>query len=265
MAKNQAQWSTAVGEVGFGKINVRGYRLQDIIEHLTFAEAVFLVVRGQLPTPAQARTMDAALKAILEHGFYAPTTVATRVVASATPESIIPALAGGLLTVGSVTVSPQHTGEIIEQGMALRNEQGIGLREAAREMAERVRRSGKRMPGLGHPLHPEGDPRAIALKKVAQANGVWGEKAELFEWVREEYTALIGRPLPINVDGMLGAVLSELGFTPKEMPGIAALSFLPGMIAHAVEETSGGITLRIVEGEYTGPEERDLPEEFIRM
>lgn len=72
---------------------------------------------------------------------------------------------------------------------------------------------------------------------------------------------MTNRQFPINVDGAMGMVLSELGFAPKEMPGIASMSFLPGMIAHAVEETSGKIKLRVIDGKYTGEPERGLPHE----
>lgn len=257
-------WVTEIGEVGHGVINVRGYRLTDIIENLTFAEAVFLTVRGRLPNKKEAKVFNAVLCAILEHGFYAPTIMATRIVASANPESIIPGLASGILTVGSVTVSPQHTGELIMEALRIKELEGLQGQELAQVVARRLKESGRRMPGVGHPLHPEGDPRAISLKKVAQANGIWGEKAEIFEMIRDEFVKLINRQLPINVDGAMGMVLSELGFSPKEMPGIASISFMPGMIAHAVEEIRGKIKLRVEEGEYTGPKEMDLPAEFLR-
>lgn len=259
-----APWGTTVGDVGFHKINVRGYRLSDIIENLTFGEAVYLTIRGALPTKAQARVMDALLCGILEHGFFTPTTVAARVIASAAPQSIMPGVAGSLLTVGSVTVSPQDTGELILYAYEKMQKSNLSKEETARQVAEEMRAKKQRMPGVGHPLHPTGDPRAISLKKVAVANGVWGEKADLFEAIRDEFVKARGKQLPINIDGMMGCVMTELGFTPKEMPGIAAMSFMPGIIAHAVEEISQGITLRVVNGEYTGPAERELPPEYKR-
>jgi citryl-CoA lyase len=264
MTSTKNEWSTEIGEVGYGVINVRGYRLSDLIENLTFTEAVFLTIRGRLPDKRETRVFNAVLCAILEHGFYAPTTVATRVVSSASPESIIPSLAGGLLTVGSVTVSPQHTGELILEALKVGKQEGLEGQELASVIGRKWAAAKKRLPGVGHPLHPEGDPRAISLKKVAQENGIWGEKAELFEQIRDEFVKLTNKQLPINVDGAMGMVLSELGFSPKEMPGIASMSFLPGMIAHSVEETSGRIKLRIIEGEYTGEAERDLPTEYQR-
>jgi citrate synthase len=120
----------------------------------------------------------------------------------------------------------------------------------------------RRMPGVGHPLHPDGDPRAIALREVAQANGIWGRYAASFELMAEMYHAKTGRKLPINIDGMLACVMTELGFAPLEMPGIAAISFMPGLIAHAVEEINEGLKLRVVDGTYIGPDTRYLPDDL---
>lgn len=251
-------WTTAVSDVAHGVISVRGYALEDIIRHLTFGDATFLTIRGELPTPGQSRVMDAALSAILEHGFYAPTTLAARTVASASRESVIPGVAAGLLTIGSITVSPQHTAEII----AIVGDQvaaGDSVAEAVDRYVSDLLEQRRRMPGLGHPLHPEGDPRAIALQEVAKANGAWGERAEFYMATKDEYLRRTGRSLPVNIDGMLGCVLSELGFRPLEMPGIAAISFMPGIIAHCVEEILAPPTLRVADGTFTGNEPRHLP------
>jgi citryl-CoA lyase len=250
-------WSTAVGEVSHGIVNVRGYPLADIIRRLSFADATFLTIRGELPSPAQSRVMDAALDSILEHGFYAPTTLAARMVASASPESIIPGLAAGMLTIGSITVSPQHTAEVIAE-IETAVAGGSTVEDAVDEYVSRMRQKGMRMPGIGHPLHPEGDPRAIALQAVAEQEGIWGLRASYYMAAKNEYMRRIGRDFPVNIDGMLGCVLSELGFHPLEMPGVAAISFMPGIIAHCVEELLAPPTLRVAEGAYTGVPERSI-------
>ena len=255
------EWNTEVCDVGFHKINVRGYPLEDIIRNLSFAEVVYLTIRGELPTKDQARVMNAVLCGIVDHGFLAPTSVAARVVTSATPESIMPGVASGLLTVGSVTVSPQDTAELILHAYNMMKEDNLSMKDAALKAVEELRAQKRRVPGLGHPLHPTGDPRAIALKEIAQKYGAWGERAELYETIHRVFVETSGKNFPINIDGMMGCVLTELGFQPKEMAGVAAISFMPGIIAHAVEETQK-IKLRVVMGGYTGKEKRELPPEY---
>jgi citrate synthase len=256
---DRTSWSTAVGDVGEGLITVRGYPLEDLIRHRPFSEIVYLTIRGELPSRAQGRVMDAVLASIVEHGFYAPTTVAGRMIASASPESIISGVAGALLTIGSVTVSPQHSAELMAESLELQERDGLTEAQAADAVADRLIAERQRMPGVGHPLHPEGDPRATALREVAQANGVWGPSASAFELIVESYREKTGRQLPINVDGMLACVMSELGFSPLEMPGVAAISFMPGVIAHAVEEIESGLKLRVVDGAYVGQAPRPVP------
>jgi len=253
------EWTTEVSEVGFHKINIRGYPLVDLIKNLSFSEVVYLTIRGELPNKNEARVMDAILCGIIDHGFIAPTSVAARVVTSASPESIIPGVVSGLLTVGSMTVSPQDTGELIIYAHNIMKAEGISIEETSRKIIDELATKKKRVPGLGHPLHPTGDPRAIALKEVAQENGVWGEKAQLYEEIHRMFLKKIDKNLPINIDGMMGCVMTELGFQPSEMAGIAAISFMPGIIAHAVEEKQVK-KLRVILGEYTGVKERKLPE-----
>ena len=257
--KKMTEWSTAVCDTGDHKINIRGYPLGDLIRNLSFSETLFLTVRGELPTKGQARALDAVLCGIVDHAFFTPTTVAARVITSASAESIIPGIAGGLLTVGSRTVSPQDTAEIILYSYNMMKDEGLSMEETARKAIE-VWKSEKRMvPGLGHPLHPTGDPRAIALKEVAQKNGVWGERADLYEEIHKTFVKMTKKNIPINIDGMMGTVLTELGFKPKEMAGIAAISFMPGLIAHTVEESELG-GMKIALGDYTGVPERKLPD-----
>lgn len=255
-------WETKVSETRFNAIRIRGYALDELIRHLSFAEVVYLTIRGELPSKAHARVMDAVLCGIVDHGFFAPTALAARVIASATPESIMPGVAGALLTVGSVTVSPQHTAELILSALRLKEAERLTQEETARKVVDDLLRHKKRVPGLGHPLHPTGDPRAMALKEVAQRNGVWGQRAELYHAIHREFIGRTGKALPINIDGMMGCVLTEMGFDPKPMAGIAALSYMPGIIAQVVEETGETVRLRVAQGEYVGVGPRDLPVEF---
>lgn len=250
-------WVTAIGEVGHGVIRVRGYPIEEVISRLSFGEATYLTIRGELPTAAQARLMDAALCSILEHGLYAPTTYAARIVSSAAPHSIMPGVAAGALTVGSVTVSPQDTAEII---LSVRRavEAGATAEGASAGVARGLIESGSRLPGVGHPLHPEGDPRAGALLQVAERNGLRTELTGYYMLVRECYLAQTGRNLPVNIDGMLGCVLTELGFLPLEMPGIALMSFLPGVIAHCTEEIVSKSLLRVENADYVGRAARSM-------
>jgi citrate synthase len=254
-------WSTAVSKVEPGKILLRGYPIQEIIPKLSFAEYVYLTIRGELPSPQHARVLEAALCALPSHQWVAAHLLSASVVASAAPESPIPGIAAGILTAGSVTVSPQDTARLIERGLELRRAEGLAVRDAAERVVDEYRTSGRLIPGLGHPIEKEYDLRSRALAEVAKEYDVWGDACELMDAVHDVVAARTGKRLPINIDGMLGAVLTELGFTTLEMPGIAAIAVMPAIVACVVEEITDGVPLRIVPNttsKYVGPPERHL-------
>jgi citryl-CoA lyase len=254
-------WTTSVSYVGPHKLLIRGYPIEELIAKLTYSEVLYLTVRGELATPQQARVLDAALCSIPSHQWVAAHLLAAAVTASASPESPIPGIASGILTMGSVTVSPQATAEIVDRGRAI-IATGVPLEEAAKQVVEEYRSEGRMIPGLGHPNHKEHDPRATALAEVTKEQGMWGEACEIYTAIHQAFVAATGKSLPINIDGMLACVLDELGFTPLEMAGIAATAAMPGIVAQVIEEIESGVPLRIVPDElgsrYTGPDERHL-------
>jgi citrate synthase len=255
-------WTTSVSYVGPHRLLVRGYPIEEIVEQLTFSEVMYLTIRGEVPTKAQARVLDAALSAIPSHQWVAAHLLAAAVTASASPESPIPGIASGILTMGSVTVSPQSTAELLARGRALMRDERLDLQAAAERVVQEYRSEKRLIPGLGHPNHKDHDPRATALAAVTKENGLWGEACELYSAVHDAFNAATGKSLPINIDGMLACVLDELGFTPLEMAGVAATAAMPGIVAHVIEEIERGVPLRIVPDElgsrYIGPDERHL-------
>jgi citryl-CoA lyase len=254
-------WTTAVSFVGPHKLLVRGYPIDEIVSELTFTEVVYLTIIGELPEPAATRVLDAVLCSIPAHQWVASHLLAAAVTASASPGSPIPGIASGILCIGSKTVSPQDSGTLIAEGLAYMSE-GIQQTEAARRVVERRMTQGELIPGLGHPNHKDADPRAEALAKVVRSQGLWGQACDFYVAVRDA-VAESGKRLPVNIDGMIACALAEIGFTPMQMPGIAAIAVLPGIVACVDEEIISGVPLRIVPDElgskYIGPAERHIP------
>jgi citrate synthase len=260
-------WQTGVSYVGPHKLLIRGYPIEEIVDRLSFAETLYLTVRGELPAAPQARVLDAALCSIPAHQWVAAHLLAAAVTASASPESPIPGIASGILTMGSVTVSPQSTADLLESVRTLAASEGIDDATAADRVTAEYIEGDRLIPGLGHPNHKEHDPRATALASVAKAEGTWGQSCELYVLVHDAFVHRTGKNLPINIDGMLACVLADLGFTPLEMAGIAAVAAMPGIIAHVIEEITNGVPLRIVPDElgssYVGPPERHIPDSSV--
>lgn len=236
-------WRTAVGSATEGQVLIRGYEVREVIEQLSFVEATYLVIRGQRPTAQQTRVFDLLLRSTLEHGFVVASSCAARIVASAVPEAPAAAIAAGVLAHGSVTGSPHLVAEMIIDVVS-------GSPDEEEERIERLvqiaRTENRIIPGLGHPLHKSGEPRAEAIRKGLEDLSAVGPHSEAMHRIRERFVAETGIELPINVDGELGPALVDLGFTPTEITGIGILSFLPGIIAHTVEEIVDGVPLRFM-------------------
>jgi citrate synthase len=245
-----------------GKVLIRGYSHEKLFGDYSYAEGVFLTLRGELPTKQEGRMMDAMLMSLLDHGFVAASVLAARYAASGNPQ-LVPGTAAGLLTAGSNTISPQHSAEFLDNALKLMRAENLSLEETARRVVAKVRAEKRRIPGLGHPTHKGDDFRAVQLKKIASENGFLGDKIRMFQAIHAEFLRATGRQgICINVDGMLGAIMSEMGFRPLQMAAVALLAVLPGIMAHVIEEIEEGKPLRIVrdeESDYLGPAERPVP------
>ena len=256
------EWQTKISRVLEGKVLIRGYSHEKLIGDYSYAEGVFLTLRGELPTRQEGRMMDAMLMSLLDHGFVAASVLAARYAASGNPQ-LVPGTAAGLLTAGSNTISPQHSAEFLDNAVKMMRVESLSLEETARRVVARVRAEKRRIPGLGHPTHKGDDFRAVQLRKIAAENGFLGDKIRMFEAIHAEFLRATGRQgICINVDGMLGAIMSEMGFRPMQMAAVALLAVLPGVMAHVIEEIEEGKPLRIVRDEdndYLGPVERPVP------
>ena len=99
-------WRTSISETYQGVLRIRGYPVQEIVKNLSYAESLYLTIRGELPTKAQARALDAVLTSMLDHQFVSSHAPAARFVASAHSESPVPGIAAGILCAGTHTISP---------------------------------------------------------------------------------------------------------------------------------------------------------------
>ena len=256
-------WSTRISQATEGRILVRGYPLEEIIDSLNYVEAMWLLIRGEPPTKLQAQVWDVVLRAAMDQQFINSAVCAARYVASAHPESPIPAIAAGILAHGSVTGSPRPAAEMIYEAYDIMQKEGLSKEEAAARIVTKYLEEKRFLPGFGHPMHKTTEPRAQVLRRKVKQLGAWGEKAQLFEAIHAEACKRLGRELPINLAGMAAAVQCELGFDPIEIEALAPIGYIFAIMAHVVEEIKEGVPLRIIPeplgAKYIGPAERHLP------
>ena len=131
------------------------------------------------------------------------------------------------------------------------------LDDIAAEEVARIKSSGDRISGFGHRIHTK-DPRTAKLFELAAAAGLSDSPTTHIAAARaiERAFAAIGKPLPINVDGALGAILSDLGMDPRVCNGIFMIARTPGLVAHVTEEQTREKPMRRIDPvnhAYDGP------------
>ncbi|MDD5425079.1 MAG: citryl-CoA lyase [candidate division Zixibacteria bacterium] len=251
-------WKTSITEIGPGKIKVRGYDIADIMEKLSYAETVYLILKGELPTKAEAALMNAILVSSIDHGASPPSVLGTRTVMSG-GNSLNAALAGGVLVIGDAHGGAIEQSAKIMQQWAARGE-GRSMKEVAADLVDWLGQTKIRMPGFGHRLHKV-DPRTGKLFEIAARYGFSGRHIELCRAIETALAEKTGKSLPINVDGAIAAVISDMGFDWRLGKGFFIISRMPGLLAHAYEEMTREKPMRKLGPlpyEYDGPPERGM-------
>lgn len=254
-------WATGITEIGPNRVAVRGYDIAQLMGRVSVGQSVYLILRGELPTEAVGRLMDAILVSSVDHGATPPSVLAARTVAS-TGATLSASVSAGILSInahhgGAIEDCARHLLEITERA-------GLGADAARYEAAagrylDELRASGRKMAGFGHRIHTE-DPRTARLFELAGEAGVRGGCVQAALAVERVFRER-GKPLPINVDGAIGAILAELGFAPAVMNGIFMIARVPGLVAHVVEEQSRMKPMRRIDPVghvYDGPGARTL-------
>ncbi len=259
-----ARWQSSLTDIAPNKILIRGYPLDEMMGRLGFAEAVYLLLMGELPTPAIGRMMNAVLVSTIDHGVTPPSTLAARNVATS-GAPLKDCVAAGILAFG-----PHHGGDIescmrfLDSGL-VKVRAGNTVQKAAVAIVTECVDRGEVPPGFGHRFHQR-DPRAARLFQMAMELELEGEHVRLIrvtERMLDAHTARFGRPLPVNVDGAIAAICADLGFAYELGNAIFLISRLPGLIAHAHEERTRQSPMRQIDPkdlDYDGAAQRRLPE-----
>lgn len=216
-------------------ISVRGHDLAgQIIGHMTFTELFLLDLNGERPSAEHVRVVDGILVTLMEHGL-TPSTLATRLALEGAPESLQGAIAAGLLAVGSRFLGVIENVATLLQRVACSGEFG-SVEFGCRREVERIVEAGELVPGLGHNLLAEADPRVTALLTLSDAEGVSGVHVAALPVLRDVACEVLGRELIVNATGAVGAILSDLSYPPDAVRGFALVARCAGLFAHAVQE-----------------------------
>ena len=254
----QEPWRTAIVQADDSTIRIRGYDITELMKRATFAETVFLLHQSRLPNSHERRLLDAILTAVADHGSGAPSCATARLAASGNRESLSAAIAAGILAIGD-----DHGGagaacmEMIAEGLALVREKSVSIKDAAGRIVDQARASKQRLPGMGHRVHST-DPRTAVLFAMAREEGVAGDGVQFMEALDAAVRERI-KPLPINIDGALAAILYDLGFPPAAGKLLFIVGRVAGLTAEVAEEYAREKPMRIrVPVQYDGVPPRSM-------
>jgi citrate synthase len=231
-------WRTAIVDAGPDHIRVRGHDVLDLMKQATFTDLIFLLHHERLPSAGERRLLDAILIGSADHGAGAPSCAAARLAASGNRQSASAAIAAGILTIGD-----EHGGagsgcmEVIEAGLADARREGQSLETVAGRMVDEARAAKKRLPGFGHRVHSTIDPRVAVLFGLAEEHRLTGDGIRFARALESAVRDKI-KPIPLNIDGALAAILVDLGLPPM----VGKLMFIVGRVA--------GLSAEVLE-EYT--------------
>ena len=221
---------------------------------LDLVEGFLYQLKGERPDAATTRALDAYFIVGAEHGFNASTFTA-RVVTS-TRSDIASAVVGAIGTMKG----PLHGGapsEVVDQLSR------VGSVDHAEAWVREALANGERLMGFGHRVYRAYDPRAAALRKVAEGMPSRPDWLQLAIEVEDVALRVLAekhpeRPLKTNVEFYAAPVLMGVGLTPDLFPATFSLARHAGWTAHILEQAADNRLIR-PDVNYVGPAERDLP------
>lgn len=229
-------WRTEISSSGKEPV-IRGEDLEAVME-MNFVDAVWLLLRGKKPSEKESEIFNTILSSSIDHGVGNPSTVSARTVQSG-GNDMNTSVAAGILALGD-----SHGGAI-EEGMRM-----LQSSKTAEQIVREYLEEGKNIPGLGHKIYDDQDPRAQKMLEKVEELDISGEKVEKMLEIQETFAEEKTR-LVLNIDGAIAAIMSDIGWEPELGKGIFIIARTPGLVAHVREEMDEE-PFRRERGKYTG-------------
>lgn len=254
-------WRTAISRFSAESVEIAGYKHEDLIRQLDFAGSLFVLYQQRLPKPAEAKLLNAMLISVIDHSIVASSAVTRIVAASGVP--LQASVAAGILTIGDIHGGAgQELSRRLEAWVSEARRDQVPLREKATQVVQALRQAGERLEGYGHPLHPKGDARVDAVIDVARELELVGPHLQIALDISDAIQAASGKSLPLNIDGVIAALASDLGFNWRLGRAFIFIPRAAGLAAHAVEEATRERGWRKIASpediDYDGPAPRAL-------
>ena len=227
---------TKLGKAEIDRILVRDHDLiKDLLGKITFSQMTFLMLQGRVPNSGETRMIDALLTVLVEHGINA-SVIAARMTYSTAPESIQGAVAAAVSGAGSVHLgSSEWSAKMLWEALSQEAPEA-DLDTIAASVVQRHGKEGQRIAGIGHRIHPEGDPRSGKLFEIARETDIYGRYCELLQKISHVAANEFRHKLPVNVTGAIAAIALDMGLPWQMTKTFALVGRTLGAMAHIGEE-----------------------------
>lgn len=227
-------FSTAISGRTDQDIELRGTPLTKLIAEANFVATLFFSLTGRKPTAPEERVLNALLVAAIDQGLEPASGFVPRVVASS-GNSVVTCMAATLLALG-----PYHGGAVTGamEVFELVNGYSDDKESAATWLVKKYRSEKQRVPGFGHSVYKDKDPRTQQLFMLARDAGLALEYMNLALQIEHTIEQETLKKQVINIDGALAALLLAMGIHPSAGNGLFAVARAAGCIAHCIEEQS---------------------------
>ncbi len=232
-------------------------------EKITFSELIYLGLVGEIPSDKiKIKLLEAIITACVDHGVTPPSTQTTLILAS-TRSNYEVAVSAGIQAITDVHGGAgQKAAEFMISAVNKSRENSKDLEETTFELMKDTIKAGKRVEGLGHRIHTQ-DPRRDVLWDLAEKAGYAKECVAVSKVISDAFYRVRGMNLPINVDGVIGAIIADMDINPKLAKAVFVFGRVAGLAAHYYEEISTQPQMRRIEfnnAVYKGPSIRELRE-----
>lgn len=193
----------------------------EVSQHRSFASMVFELLSEKVPSKVEETIFELILNLSIDHGSDTPSAQAT-IEAAKEGKTISDAVAAGVTEINDV-----HGGAQEQLMEILYRIQSSEFR--VQNLVEEFLKEGKRIPGFGHRIYKEKDPRAeLILEKMKEA--VMGEEfIKIALELKNELENQAGKSLPLNIDGVISVALCSFGWDPKLGKAVFIIARTPGL------------------------------------
>ncbi|MFX0085767.1 MAG: citrate/2-methylcitrate synthase [Candidatus Hodarchaeota archaeon] len=263
--KNSSQLMFSLGRVARYLASILGNEkvLENLEFNKSFSHVVYQILTGDSEVDdRRANALEAMMVASVDHGVTPPSAQAT-IIAATVRSAYEVAIAQGVSAITDVHGGAgAKAAEFFQKCNILAREKDIELSEAIQEIITIYMKEGKRIQGLGHRFHTN-DPRRDILWAKAKQAGIDGDCIAVSKIVTDIFRRVRGINLPINVDGVIGAIIADMRLNPIIAKAVFIYGRIAGLSAHYFEEISSQPQMRRInfsEAVYRGKNIRKIPD-----